>query len=108
MRVLVRRVRATDASAIVALLNPPIEAGSYSVLDRPISCRGIGRRLTETTLRAALAQGFRKISATIRADNPGAVAFYASQGFRRIGIARQHALVRGRYLDEVLAEKFIA
>lgn len=69
--------------------------------------RGVGRSLCEATFRAAAAQGFRKISATIRADNPGAIAFYQRQGFRRIGIARQHALVRGRYVDEILAEKLI-
>ena len=68
---------------------------------------GIGRALTAATLRAARERGFRKVWAPIRADNPAAVAFYRSQGFRVIGTARAHALVRGAYLDEVLAERLL-
>jgi L-amino acid N-acyltransferase YncA len=68
---------------------------------------GIGKTLSRATFRAAAEVGFTKLMATIRADNPRAIAFYLSQGFGVIGTARRHALVRGRYVDEVLAEKFI-
>ena len=162
----VRPVTEDDAAPIVGLLNPLIQAGTYTVIDEPVTVdeqmdfirkfpergvfnvavgeasgrllglqdvvplspgsgafehvgvistfvalgshgRGVGRSLSEATFRAATRLGFIKISATIRADNPRAVAFYLSQGFRIVGTAERHALIRGKYVDEVLAEKFI-
>ena len=44
---------------------------------------------------------------SIRADNPDAIAFYQAQGFTVVGIARRQALVRDRYVDEVLAERLL-
>lgn len=81
------------------------EIGTFVSLDA--HRRGIGRRLCEVTFAAAREKGFRKISAMIRADNPLALAFYTCQGFRVIGTAYRHALVRGEYIDEVLAEKLL-
>jgi L-amino acid N-acyltransferase YncA len=69
--------------------------------------KGIGQNLSHATFQAAKEQGFIKLSATIRADNPQAVSFYLSQGFRVIGTAQKHAFVRGKYIDEILMEKFI-
>lgn len=69
--------------------------------------KGIGQSLSEATFQAAKELEFTKILATIRADNPQAVPFYLSQGFRVIGTARKHAFVRGKYVDEILAEKLI-
>jgi L-amino acid N-acyltransferase YncA/N-acetylglutamate synthase-like GNAT family acetyltransferase len=68
---------------------------------------GIGRSLCQATFTAARAQGFLKLWATIRADNPQAVTFYQSQGFRVVGTAEKHAFVRGQYIDEILAEKLL-
>jgi L-amino acid N-acyltransferase YncA len=68
---------------------------------------GVGSLLTRETLQDAERLGFRKISATVRADNPVAVCFYISQGFRVVGTARKHALVSGRYIDEVLLERLL-
>jgi L-amino acid N-acyltransferase YncA len=70
--------------------------------------KGIGRSLSQVTFRAANELGFMKLRATIRADNPEAIAFYLGQGFEIIGTAPKHACVRGEYIDEVLAERFIA
>lgn len=69
--------------------------------------RGIGHALSTATFQGAREQGFMKISATIRGDNPGAVGFYVGIGFRVIGTAQGHAFVGGRYVDEVLAEVVI-
>lgn len=69
--------------------------------------QGIGRRLSHATFRAAKEQGFKKICATVRADNPHAVDFYLSQGFRVVGTAQKHAFVHGRYIDEMLMERLI-
>lgn len=166
MEFLIRRIREEDAKSIVALLNPIIQAGTYTIMDEPLSvddqiefirafpkrgvfhvavCKegqkvlglqdvqpistgvnalkhvgeistfvslashreGIGRSLTQATFQAAKEQGFLKIMAAIRADNPQAIAFYLSQGFRVIGTAQKHAFVGGRYVDEILAEKFV-
>ena len=167
MDITIRRVTLEYAPAIVELLNPIIEAGTYSVMDTtftvedqiefirsfpargvyhlaivndslkvlgiqdvvPISPgsqvfghvgeistfvaldaqgQGIGRCLSQATFQTARVLGFRKIIATIRADNPGALAFYRRQGFELVGTAREHAYLGGRYVDEVLMEKFLA
>ena len=68
---------------------------------------GIGQSLCNATFPVASEQGFLKLIATIRADNPGAISFYQSQGFQVIGTARKHALVGGSYIDEILAERFL-
>jgi len=68
---------------------------------------GVGRALSQATFAVTKTLGFEKIIATVRADNPTAVAFYYSQGFNLIGIAHRQALIRGRYIDEVLLEKFL-
>lgn len=68
---------------------------------------GIGRSLSQATFKEAKEKGFLKISAMVRADNPQAVSFYQSQGFKIIGTAKQHAFVGGKYIDEILLEKFI-
>ena len=165
MRLSIRRATEDDAPGIVEVLNPLIEAGTFTTMAGPVALddqiefirnfpargvfhvavceasgrilglqdvmplavaaacahvgaissfvaldahgQGIGRRLSEVTFEAARERGFSKISATIRADNPRAVAFYLGQGFRIIGTAQRHALVRGQYIDEVLAERFL-
>ncbi len=43
--------------------------------------RGIGRALHAQTLLGAKARGYRTLIATIRADNPRALAYYRSLGF---------------------------
>jgi L-amino acid N-acyltransferase YncA len=69
--------------------------------------KGIGRALTEATLKAARERGYSKVMAMIRADNPRAIAFYESIGFRYVGTASGHALVMGQYVDECLMERFL-
>lgn len=43
----------------------------------------------------------------VRADNIAALQAYLAQGFTAIGVAKRHARVGGRYIDEVLIEKFL-
>lgn len=158
----IRPVRESDAEETLRLLNPIIEAGSYTIMTDPIDPEGqreylkhfrdhgicyvateeegrvvgmqsmhpcppvtpalahvgdigtyvrldslgmgIGSRLMEATLAEARSRGYRKIMAMIRADNPGALAFYGRHGFRTIGIAREHARIGDRYVDEVMTE----
>jgi L-amino acid N-acyltransferase YncA len=162
----IRAATEADAEAMVALLNPIIEAGIYTamvdtlsvegqraflrsfpkrgvflvavcnasgrlfgmqdvmpaVTDSPVYAHvgaigtfvslaahrsGVGRSLTAATCQEARRLGYRKLTATIRADNPQAVAFYRSQGFQVIGVAEKNAFLGGVYVDQVLAEKHL-
>jgi L-amino acid N-acyltransferase YncA len=69
--------------------------------------RGIATRLFAATFDAARRRGFEKIFTYIRADNPAALATYANQGFEVVGTARRHAKASGRYIDEVIVERFL-
>jgi L-amino acid N-acyltransferase YncA len=68
---------------------------------------GIGTSLSQATFKVAEEKGFLKLRATVRADNLQALAFYQSQGFEIIGIAKKHAWLHGNYVDEVLLEKLL-
>ncbi len=68
---------------------------------------GVGRSLCEATFQRAQELGLLKILANVRGDNPRAVAFYQSQGFRVIGTAQRQAFVWGKYLDEILLERLL-
>jgi L-amino acid N-acyltransferase YncA len=69
--------------------------------------QGIGRALFSAMFPAARAKGYEKLFTYVRADNVAALAAYEAQGFERIGVARQHAKLNGRYVDEVLIERFL-
>jgi L-amino acid N-acyltransferase YncA len=69
--------------------------------------RHVGQTLMNETLRRAKENGFRKLMASVRADNEAAQRFYLSQGFSPIGLAREHVFVQGRYIDEYLLERKI-
>lgn len=166
MNLKVREARAEDAEAIVAILNPIIEAGIYTVFDTPITpeaerdyllrfsargvfhvasrrpdgklvgfqsmepfasytgafdhvgvlatyvelgCRrqGVGKALFEATFAVARRKGYEKIFTYIRADNPAALAAYLNQGFRIVGRAEKQAKLKGRYVDEIVVERFL-
>lgn len=68
---------------------------------------GVGRALAAETFERAKACGFRKLRANIRKDNKAALAYYRSLGFETVGVAREHARVDGKYLDEVITECFL-
>ena len=68
---------------------------------------GVGTNLCQASFARARELGFLKICATVRADNPAAQAFYRRQGFNQTGIARRHAYVEGRFVDEVYLERWI-
>lgn len=162
----IRDARPEDAEPIVAIFNPIIESGLYTVFDAPFSVEaerdfiirfpsrgifhvaedtnegrllgfqnvepfasfcnafdhvgvigtyvdlnrrriGVASALFEATFAAATGKGFRKIFAYTRADNPAALAAYQAHGFRVIGKAEKHALIRNRYIDEILIERFL-
>lgn len=68
---------------------------------------GIGRQLTDATVRVCANLGILKLTAMIRADNPAAQGFYRSCNFQPIGTARRHARVQGAFIDEIMMERWI-
>lgn len=80
--------------------------GTYVSLQR--RRHGVASELFSHTVRAALDKNYEKFFAFVRADNPAALATYRRHGFKAIGTARRHAKVNGRYVDEVMIERFLA
>ena len=74
-----------------------------------LRCRrqGIASRLFDASFAAARQSGFEKAFTFVRADNPSALATYLRHGFEPIGLARRQARIDGRYIDEVLIERFL-
>ncbi len=166
MDIAIREARPDDAEAVAGILNPAIETGKYTVLDRPFSvqeerqfiasfpprgifhvavsrpdgrvvglqtmepfatythafdhvgiiatcvdlaCRrqGIGRQLFEATFAAARQKRYEKMFTYVRGDNPAALMTYMKCGFRIVGTATKHAKIGGRYIDEIVIEKFL-
>lgn len=72
-------------------------------------CRrqGIASSLFEATFNLARLKSYEKLFAFVREDNPNALATYLKQGFEVVGTAKKHAKVRGKYIDEILIEKFL-
>lgn len=69
--------------------------------------RGIARRLFQATFAAAVHKGYEKVFTYVRADNAAALQAYLAHGFAVIGTATRQARIGGRYVDEVLIEKFL-
>jgi L-amino acid N-acyltransferase YncA len=169
MDLIVREAQPDDAEAVVAILNPIIESGLYTVFDTPFSIeaerayieslperglflvavgksheereevvgfqsmepfatytrafdhvgvlgtyvslrhrrQGVARALFEQSFQRARRKGYEKIFTFVRADNPAALATYLAQGFTTIGTALGQAKVHGRYIDEIMIEKFL-
>lgn len=77
--------------------------GTY--VDLELRRQGIAKTLFAATFEAARAKGYEKIFTFIRADNSSALAAYTAQGFRVVGVAKRHAKIDGRYIDEILIER---
>jgi len=69
--------------------------------------RGVGRRLAEVTFESARGKGYEKLFTFVRADNPVALQFYLSLGFREVGTAQRQARIGNKYVDEIFIEKFL-
>ena len=69
--------------------------------------RGVGGRLAEATFESARGKGYEKIFTFVRADNPDALQFYVKLGFQIVGTAGRQAKIGGKYVDEILIERFL-
>lgn len=74
-------------------------------VDLQVRRQGIAKALFASTFQAARQKGYEKLFTFVRADNPAALAAYTGQGFDVVGMARRHAKIDGRYIDEVIIEK---
>ena len=74
-----------------------------------LGCRrqGIGRQLFAATSETARQKGYEKIFTYVRGDNPVALLAYMKCGFRIVGTAQRHAKCGGRYVDEIIIERFL-
>ena len=79
--------------------------GTY--VDPQLRRQGVARQLFCATFEAARQKGYEKIFTYVRADNPVALETYFNQGFRVIGTAHRQAKIDGRYVHEILIEKFL-
>ncbi len=69
--------------------------------------RGVASCLFSATFTQARSKGYAKIFTYIRADNPAALATYEKHGFRRVGVAKKHVKIDGRFIDEVIVERHL-
>ena len=69
--------------------------------------QGIAQSLFASTFEAARRKGYEKIFTFVRADNPAALATYLNRGFQIVGTARGQAKCDGKYVDEIIIEKFL-
>ena len=76
-------------------------------VDMNLHRQGIAKRLFPVTFAAARERGFEKFFTYVRADNVKGLTTYLSQGFRIVGTAQNHAKINGRYIDEIIIEKFL-
>ncbi len=76
--------------------------GSIATFARPgITQRGIGSALFKVTRDASQTAGFQTLSAIIRADNTGGLAYYEKMGFRDHLLDRAVPLSDGTLVDRI-------
>jgi RimJ/RimL family protein N-acetyltransferase len=69
--------------------------------------RGVGRALSDATMRFARSAGYRKLVIQVRGSNTPAQAFYKQLGFVECGRLHAQVMIDGRPDDEVVMELFL-
>ncbi|KXF81833.1 GNAT family N-acetyltransferase [Enterovibrio coralii] len=69
--------------------------------------QGVASSLFAGTFEKAKTMGYEKLFAYVREDNEAALNTYRKHGFEVIGRAKKHAKINGKYIDEILIEKFL-
>ena len=64
--------------------------------------RGIGQKLFIATRAAAEELGFRSITAVIRADNIGGLAYYSRLGMQDVDVIKDRELADGTVVDQIV------
>lgn len=109
-------VAANDAGEITgwASLNPYSHRCAHSgVADLSVyvrrDCRGlhVGSSLLAALELVARTGGFHKIVLFALEQNAQGKALYRTQGYREVGILREHGTLEGRFVDVVTMEKLL-
>lgn len=79
--------------------------GTY--VDLACHRQGIATSLFDATFESAKRKGYEKLFTYIRADNPAALKTYLKHGFQIVGEAGKQARINGRYINEIIIEKFL-
>ncbi len=83
--------------------NLPSEACDISTFVKPGQTGlGIGSKLFNATMQAAIDLDYEWINASIRADNEGGLIYYQSRGFRDWGRLENFELADGTKTDKIL------
>ena len=78
-------------------LPPIIESGLYSALATPLTVEA----------EQEFVHSFPRRGVFHVAEDPQALRFYGKLGFRVVGTAERQARIGGKYVDEVIIEKFL-
>jgi len=95
----------TPVASYTSALDHVGEIGTYVSLGH--QRQGIAGHLYRATYEHARTRGFEKLLAWVRADNEAGLRSYTRYGFERVGVAKQHAKLGERYLDEVILERWL-
>lgn len=79
--------------------------GTY--VDLSLRRQGIAANLFAATFDTARRKGYEKIFTFVRSDNLAALAVYQRQGFQIVGTAQRQAKLNGKYVDEIMIERFL-
>lgn len=69
---------------------------------------GVSSKLLDELIAHARENGIRQLELAVSVENPAALAFYSSEGFREIGCIPGGFLHEGRAIDEILMVRRIA
>ena len=69
--------------------------------------QGIGKTLFKATVNSAREKRYEKFFTYVRTDNERALGFYQNLGFSIVGITKRQVKIKGRYIDEIMIEKFL-
>lgn len=82
-------------------------SGISTFVDLNCHRQGIAKQLFPATFAVAKEKGFEKFFTYVRADNIKGLATYLKHGFTIVGTARKHAKIQGKYVDEIMIEKWL-
>jgi RimJ/RimL family protein N-acetyltransferase len=68
---------------------------------------GLGRALMEFAMSEAYTKGKRKIALGTLITNERAIKLYETLGFRHVGVRQKQFLMKNKYIDELLMEKWL-
>ena len=68
---------------------------------------GVGSALLGSALTVASDKGFKKVNLSVFDTNKNAMNLYKRFGFKKVGKKKKQFYLNGRYIDEIIMEKFL-